>query len=123
MKQKFYVWSKAENSMSAQFMIANEKYIKNVRLAREREMHLRRVARGDSPDSQLGEESPRAPVQRRLWDDEESPRAPVQRRLWDDEESPREPVQRRLWDDEESPREPVQRRLWDDEESPRTPDP
>ena len=52
MKQKFYIWYKSENSMDIQWNIANQKYIKRVRLANEREQRLRRVARGESVDSQ-----------------------------------------------------------------------
>ena len=52
MKQKFYVWSKSENSMDGQFNIANQSYIDKVRREREYEMHRRRVERDESVDSQ-----------------------------------------------------------------------
>uniref|UniRef100_A0A6C0H2K7 Uncharacterized protein n=1 Tax=viral metagenome TaxID=1070528 RepID=A0A6C0H2K7_9ZZZZ len=73
MKQKFYIWSKSEKSLGVQWSRANQKLIDRIRLAREYEMHRRRVARGESPDSQL-EESPIEPpddVRRELDFDEE----------------------------------------------------
>ena len=63
MKQKFYIWSKSEKSLGVQWFKANQKSIDRIRTQREYEMHRRRVARGESPDSQL-EESP--DVQRQL---------------------------------------------------------
>ena len=68
MKQKFYIWSKSEKSLGVQWSKANQKSIDRIRTQREYEMHRRRVARGESPDSQL-EESP--DVQRQLDFDEE----------------------------------------------------
>ena len=47
MKQKFYIWSKSENSMDAQFTKANQTYINNVRKKREAEMRRLRVERGE----------------------------------------------------------------------------
>ena len=63
MKQKFYIWSKSENRMDFQWARANQKYIDRVRLANERELRLRRVARGDSQleDREPVEESPPHP--------------------------------------------------------------
>jgi len=42
MKKKFYVWSKSENSMSAQFNIANQSYIDKVRERRQDEINHQR---------------------------------------------------------------------------------
>jgi len=42
MKQKFYIWSKSEKSMSAQFNITNQSYIDKVRKKRQDEIDLQR---------------------------------------------------------------------------------
>ena len=133
MKQKFYIWSKSENSMDGQFNISNQSYIDKVRREREYEMHRGRVERGDSLDSQDSPDTLRQMSNLTFGtdsDDEESLAPPdVQRQLLDvfgtdsdDEESLTPPTE----DQQNIPRTPMPNLTFgtdsDDEESLAPPD-